>query len=192
MKILYFDTETTGRNPVKNDIVQLSGIIEIDGEVKEKFNLRCQPVNWEAIEPEALEVTGNTIEEMKTWERPGVMLDRFIRILDKYCDKYDKNDKFTPAGYNVRFDLDFLQQFFIKNGQKYGTGSYQNWRAIDGLPIVHFLHYKGILDLSDCKLGTLCNHYGIEIQAHDALSDIIATRELLKKLSDILQVNSNV
>ena len=42
-KLLYFDTETTGLDPVRNGIIQIAGIIVIDGEVKEEFNIKMQP-----------------------------------------------------------------------------------------------------------------------------------------------------
>jgi DNA polymerase-3 subunit epsilon len=188
VKILYFDVETTGIDPKLNDIVQLSGIIEIDGVEKERFNLNAQPKNYDSINPEALEVTGLTLEQIKSYPPPVATLKRFCEILGRYVDKYNKNDKFYPAGYNVRFDLDFLQQFFLKNGEKYGSGTWQNWQAIDGLPICHFLAYKGILKLENYKLSTVCKHFDIEIQAHDALSDIEATRNLLKKFDSIINI----
>jgi len=103
-------------------------------------------------------------------------------MIEEHVDKYDKMDKFYPAGYNVRFDLDFLQSFFHKRGNRYGTGSYQNWRAIDVMQYVHFMDYSGKLSLNDYKLKTVCEHFGIEIIAHDAMSDIRATRNLLKIL----------
>lgn len=40
MKLLYIDTETTGVDPMQNGIVQISGCIEVDGELKEEFDLR--------------------------------------------------------------------------------------------------------------------------------------------------------
>ena len=42
MKILYLDTETTGIT-ANSAVIQFAGIIEIDGEVKEEFNIRCKP-----------------------------------------------------------------------------------------------------------------------------------------------------
>ena len=36
------------------------------------------------------------------------------------------------------------------------------------------------------KLETLCDHFNITINAHDALSDIQATRELVVKLEEIV------
>jgi len=38
MKLLFLDVETTGVDNSKNGIIQLSGIIEIDGVIKEEFN----------------------------------------------------------------------------------------------------------------------------------------------------------
>lgn len=181
-KILYFDCETTGRDPVKNDIIQISGIVEKAGEILDTFNFKCQPFDYNNIEQEALTVTGYTIDEIKTWETPQATFKKLLAVFDKHISKYDKTDKFYPAGYNVRFDLDFLQSFFHKNGEKYGTGSYQNWRAIDALPLIHVLDFVGKINLPDYKLSTVCEQFGIQIKAHDAMSDITATRELIREL----------
>jgi DNA polymerase III epsilon subunit-like protein len=186
MKILYFDCETTGTDPIEQDITQISGMIEVDGKIEEKFNFRCQPINWEGISPEALQVTGISIEELKTNPTPQQTYNKLVALFSKYVDKYDRNDKFYPAGYNVRFDLEFLQSFFIKQGDKFGSGSWQNWRAIDALPIVHFLDFTGRLRLPNYKLSTVCDYYGISIKAHDAMSDIEATRALIYTLADLI------
>jgi DNA polymerase-3 subunit epsilon len=181
-KILYFDTETTGLDPVKNDIIQIAGIVEIDGEIVDEFNFTCQPFSYANIEPKALECNGRTIEEIKLFD-PNNMAKRALdSVLGKHCDKFNKMDKFYPAGFNVRFDLDFLAQWFKKTGDNY-LGSWINWRAIDPLPALYVMDLKGELSLSDYKLGTVCNHYGIDTgKAHDALSDVRATRELIKKI----------
>lgn len=183
MKILYFDTETTGTNPNKHDITQFAAIVEIDGVVKEEVNFRCQPINWDNIDPEALEVTGVSIEELKKQQKPEEMFKQIRELFDRHIDKYDKNDKFYPAGHNVGFDLDFLQAFW-KKFDKYGTGSYQNWRALDSRTFANFLSVLGKINTENIKLETLCNHYKIEIDAHDALSDIRATRELVRKMME--------
>lgn len=186
MKILYFDTETTGIDPKVNEITQFAAIVEVDGEVKEEVNFRCQPTNWEAIDPQAIETTGVSIDQLKTFEEPQFMMIKIRKLFDKYIDKYDKNDKFYPAGHNVSFDLEFLQSFWKKHADAYGTGSYQNWRSLDSRIFANFLMATGKISCPDVKLGTLCQLLGIEIQAHDALSDIRATRELIKKMMGML------
>lgn len=192
MKVLYFDCETTGTDPVEQDITQISGLIEIDGKVVDKFNFRMQPLNWDGISPEALEVTGISIADLKKNPPASEVHRKLVKLFESHVDKYDRNDKFYPAGYNVRFDLDFLQSFFIKQGDNYGSGSWQNWRAIDGLPLVHFLDFTGRLKLPNYKLSTVCEHYGIPIEAHDAMSDIVATRALIYTLMDVLNGGGNL
>ena len=43
MKLVFFDLETTGVNPGKNGIHQISGTVEIDGVEQEKFDFHVQP-----------------------------------------------------------------------------------------------------------------------------------------------------
>ncbi len=113
MKVLYFDVETTGTDPKVNDIVQLSGLIEIDGKIKEKFDFKMRPqdnglpgfIKNAIVDPEALAINGLTEEEIWNFADPKEVHKEIVKIFAKYIDKYDKSDKFYPAGYNVRFDL---------------------------------------------------------------------------------------
>lgn len=182
MKIIYFDTETTGTNPNVNEIIQFAAIVEIDGEIKEEVNFTCQPTNWDDIQQEALSVTGMTIERLKSFEMPHTMAPKIQALFNKHIDKYDSSDKFFPAGHNIQFDIEFLQRFWKKHIDQYGIGSYQNWRSLDSRVFANFLNVAGKLNIENVKLETLCKYYGIEINAHDALSDIRATRLLIKKM----------
>lgn len=182
MKIFYFDVETTGIDPIRHDIIQLAYLIEIDGVDKEEGNLFMQPFDFDSISAEALLVNKLTIEELRSFDNPRDVYRMVCKILCKYVDKYDRTDKFHPAGYNVRFDCDFFKEWFDKNGDVY-YGSWFNWKQIDPLRVLHFMDGMGVISLPDYKLETVCNHFGIEINAHDALSDIKATREIIRILS---------
>ena len=107
-KIFYFDTETTGLNPKRHDIIQLAYIVEIDGEVKEEGQFKLQPMNYDTIDRGALEVNKITIEQLKTYQQPKLVHGQIVNLLDKYVDKYNKLDKFIPTGYNVQFDMDMF------------------------------------------------------------------------------------
>jgi len=192
MKILYFDTETTGTDPKVHEITQFAGMIVIDGEVREQFNWRCQPTRWDQIDPMALSVTGLTVDDLRKNEPAKAMYERIRQLLDRYIPKYTKLfDKFYPAGHNVSFDLQFLDAFVRQHGsadiQKWGSVTWQNWRAMDTRVLANYLSAEGVLKLPDLKLETLCAHYNIPIIAHDALSDIKATMELNKRLRDDLR-----
>lgn len=181
-KTLFFDVETTGLDPRRNSIVQLSGILEIDGKVASEFNFTVAPCDGDPITEEALAVIGKTKDEILSYPPAGDIHRQLIQIFSSHIDKFDRRDKFYPAGYNIRFDLDFLSEFFRRCNDVY-FGSWCNWRAIDVMQFAHWLSYTGQIDLENYKLETICKHYGIEIKAHDAMSDIQATRELLKRIT---------
>jgi len=180
-KVFWFDVETTGTDPKIHGIIEFAGLIEIDGKIVDQLSIKMQPHAGAVIEQSALDVTGITEKDIQDF-MPHVPACRMIqRFLDKNCSKFNKEDKYYPAGYNVRFDLDFLQTMF-KKMDKYGLGSYLNWRSLDPLPILYTQDYLGTLSLPNYKLATVCEHFGIKLKAHEALSDITATRELFMLL----------
>ena len=184
-KLLYLDIETTGIHPLFNGIVELAVIIEIDGKIAESHHWKIKPFESDRISASALEIIGVTIDEINTYEDPNKVYWKLIKILEKYVNKFDKDkaNKFYPIGYNVQFDLDFLKEFFVKNGDKY-IGSWFTWKKLDVLQLLYWMHYKNEIALDSYKLDAVCKHFGIELIAHNAMNDIIATRELFKKLED--------
>jgi len=186
MKFLWFDTETTGLDCNENDIIQLSGLIIVNGVIKDEFNFKIAPINVNAIDKEAIKVHGITIEEMMKFPDALKVKQEFTNLLSKYVDKYNREDKFIPAGYNVRFDMDFLNSFFKKCGDAY-LFSFINGYALDLYPLALGLHYMGIIPkLTNFKLETITKHFGIEMKAHDALEDIKATQLLYEKLRSLV------
>ena len=191
-KVLYFDVETTGLDPVKHDIVQIAGLVEINGEVKEEFEFKARPLGKEEdVSQEALDIHGYTLESIREFPEARETYNKLTALFGKYIDKYNKADKFTPAGYNVGFDMNFLKEFFNKNGDVY-FGSWLNWKKVDPLPLLYFLDYSDRVSLSNYRLVTVCEHFGVKIDAHDALSDIKATREVLKILRDKYLIEEEV
>lgn len=184
-KVLFFDVETTGVKAEVNGVFEIGFVIEIAGKVVDEAKFNVQPFKGQIIEKEALDISGMTLEKLKTFPLPGAVHKGITGIWNKHVDRFDKSDKFYPAGYNVRFDLDFMSEFFGRNGDKY-FGSYVNWKRIDPLPVLYWLDFKGAISLENYKLETVCEYFGIKIDAHDALSDIKATRELIEKVDEFI------
>ena len=183
MKILYLDTETTGIT-ANSAVIQFAGIIEIDGEVKKEFNIRCKPHKDADISEKALEVTGMTHELINSYQEPRKAMEEMETILEKYCDKFDKNDKFVLVGQNIKFDFQKLFEFYKRLGNNY-LGSWINYKLMfDTLAVIQALQVVDEMPiLENNKLITWCNHFNIELEnAHDALADIRATRELAQIL----------
>jgi DNA polymerase-3 subunit epsilon len=141
MKVLYFDVETSGLDPIKNDIFTIGGIIEINGEVKEEFYFEIQPFSYENISQQALDVNGLKIDDIKKYMTPQEGYKKIISIFSKYINKYNKSDKFTCIGHNVKFDIDFLTQFFLKNNDTY-LGSFIDYHFLDTMVILNTMLYK--------------------------------------------------
>jgi len=178
-KIIYIDTETTGLDKEKNDIIQVAGIIEIDGVEKERFNLLCQPFNYDNISDEALSIQHRTIEDLKGYKTPQETYKEFISIISRYVDRFNKNDKFYVAGQNVRFDLEFLHSWARKNEDVY-LGSYFFWYNIDLLILASSLKAWGFINTPTLKLFDICKVLNVVIEnAHDAMADIEATMKCL-------------
>lgn len=188
-KIIFIDTETGGVNAEKSALIQLSGIIEVDGTEKEKFNFYIKPFENSEVNEKALEVQGRTLEELGTekYIDESIIYKKFLEILDKYIDKYDKNDKFIVAGYNVKFDIDILKALFERNNNKF-LFSYFNSSMLDPLYSVRLLQVAGMLPvLENNKLETWCKYFNIELKAHDSLQDITATKKLIEKLIELIK-----
>lgn len=187
IKTFWFDTETTGVKPEENSIIQISGLVVIDGVLKDEFDFKCRPLDNTQIESAALEVHGYTEEEIKNWPDPEEVRKNLCGVMDNYVDRFKKTDKFIIAGYNVGFDFNMLNAFFQKLGDKY-LGAYLDFKCkLDLLPFVNMLKVLGYIDIENSKLSTVCDYFGIEIQAHDALSDIKATRNLFRKLRSYIR-----
>ena len=185
MKKLYFDCETTGVDPVKNDIIQFSGIIEIDNVEKEKFDIKMKPMSFDNVDIKALSVSGNTMETIKEFDDPEKCYNEIVSLFDKHINKYDKSDKFVVCGYNVKFDIDFLTQFFKKNGNDYLFSYFGVTK--DPINIINYLIGMGKIRVDNYKLETMCNYFGVKIEnAHDAMEDIKATKLLIDKIDELL------
>lgn len=180
-KILWIDTETTGINHHIHSIVEISMIVEINYEIVDKIQLYCQPFEpYEEIDTEILKVSNKTIEDLKNYPSIKETKIKINKFLDKYVDKFNNSDKFLVAGYRTSFDIDFLNSFFKRLNDIY-LGSYINFNTIfDLYPIISFLNIFKKINVKNCKLKTICNYFGIQIETHDSFNDIMCTRELAK------------
>ena len=186
-KIFWLDCETTGLDPQKNALIQIAALIEIDGKIKNRLNLFLKPLDIDKVDPKALELQGRTIEEIKKYPPPEKSFKILKEEMSLFVDKFDKHDKFVMAGYYVKFDIDFLRAFFEKLNDNY-FGSWFFSVSYDVQFLIAQQIIKKSLRTPNYKLSTMCEKFGVKIKAHDAMSDIMATRELaaiLLKLKEI-------
>ena len=186
-KLFFFDIETTRLNPKLNAIHQLSFTIEIDGIVKEQKTLNIIPDKDLIIDAEALKISNKTEEDVQN--NPLTYIEAYNVLKNTICtyiDKFNKFDKLHLVGYNnIKFDNEFLREFFIKNNDKY-FGSLFWSDSIDIMSLASNLLKENRSGMIDFKLKTVATKLGIEIdqeKLHDATYDLYLTMQIYKLIN---------
>lgn len=190
-KILFYDLETTGVNPYKNAIHQISGIVLIDNKIRERFDFRVKPNPEQQIEESALKVSKVTKEQILSYPEISVAYKDFIGLLSRYVSPYDKADKFHLAGFRIdTFDNEFLRNFF-----KYNNDSYFNswfWSdSIDLFSLSSFVLKEERKEMENFKLYSVAQKFGITSQKselHDARYDVDLTFGIYLKIQERLNL----
>ena len=201
-KIIFIDVETTGVNPERNGLTQISGCVQIGDEVKESFDYFVRPFSHDEIEAEALKVTGidrrqfllpdhpdHLAVDGQNFEDPKDIYVRMAVMLGKYVSQYDKTDKFQFVGYNAHsFDMPFMRRFWEKNGDRF-FGSWFWYPCLDVMLVWAQILQPVRAELSNFKLATVARHCGIKVddsRLHDSQYDIELTRELWLAAHEII------
>lgn len=183
MKFIYVDTETGGLNTERSALLQLAGIIEIDGKEVDTFNYYLLPHKDDLpVEKEAIEI--HRLDPEKNPEKfdPNELVyTHFISLLDHYIDKYNREDKFYFIGYNcLNFDAPIVRHFFLKNNSNF-YGSYFHNPSIDVMALAAYAAIGQRQKLPNFKLLTVAESLGLTYEEkipHDAEYDVKITKRI--------------
>lgn len=156
------DIETTGLSPDKCEIIELSAIKIINGEIAETFSKLIKPK--QKVSSFISSLTGITNKMLET----ASDLEETLVEFQQFC----KNQ--VIMGHNVKFDIRFLDRNFKKV-----LGIPFNNDYIDTLRIARC----NLPELRSHKLGLLAKHYGFNDKGmHRALKDCQVTNLCYKEL----------
>ena len=160
--VCFVDVETSGRDPRKHEILEVSAI-RVTGDLRErKGGLWCQtlPTHIETAAPDALAICGYDPAKWVNADDLGHTLERLARLMQGA----------TLAGHKVDFDESFLRSGFASVGQPMPElGHYR----IDTVSLAYPLLAQG--RVADLKLTTLTSTLRIPHEdAHTAWSDVNA------------------
>ena len=159
-----FDTETTGLNPERDRIIQLSALRYVNGKPEEMWNTYINPQR--KISAGASAVNGITDEMVSD-----------CPVFSQYAESFQKFvGKDHLVGYNVDFDLSFLWCS--------GLDLIHGHVIYDCMLTAYGALPKGTLP--NRKLTTLAAYYGIDFNAHDSLGDTYATAEVFLKVIETI------
>lgn len=185
-KNFYYDTETTGVKYWKNGIHQISGAIEIDGDIKEYFDFKVKPYHLAVIEDEALAIANITKEDLNSYMDMKDCYSELTKLLSKYVNKFDKTDKFHLVGYNnASFDNNFFRAFFVQNNDNY-FGSWFWSDTHDTMVLASYYLRDKRKEMINFKQSTVALELGIEVderKLHDAEYDVNLMIQIYKKVT---------
>ncbi len=157
-----YDFETTGLNPVSDEIIEIGALKIINGEFSEVFTTLVNPKR--PIPPQSTKVNRITDE----------MVANAYTINQVICDFYLFCKDCQMVGYN---NIAFDKLFLINAGKKVGLNFLNN--QIDAF----LLAREKLTGLKNYKLSTVSKYLDVNlIDAHRALNDVIATAECFLKL----------
>lgn len=175
-KLTFFDIETTGLDPVKNEILELAAI-EIDVqtlEVIRSYATKTKPVRMETAHPRALEVCGYRPEDWTEAKDLKVALQEVHSLLYR-C---------IPGGHNVTFDIRFLEQAYR---QHYLPSPEFHSLHVDTQSIVGELRTEGLYPAKrSLSLDSVAGYFDVQRPSpHRAYDDVVACIEVIKKIKEL-------
>jgi DNA polymerase-3 subunit epsilon len=180
---IFLDLETTGVDSTKHSIHQIAGLIEVDEEVVESFNLKTRPHPKAIIEPEAMKVCGVTAEQIQAYPEMKSVYRKLLALFSKYIDRYNPKDKAFMVGYNNRASDDiFLRAWFKQNGDSY-MGSWFWSDSLDVMVLASEYLQQRRAAMPTFKLVRVAMELGIVVEEkklHEAGYDVYLTREIYR------------
>jgi DNA polymerase III epsilon subunit-like protein len=179
LTVIWCDTETTGLEPIDSGPFEIAFLVYRGGELLAEQLYHLNPLNDEVIiHQSALDVNGATEEQIRGYPPAKEIVPQIIEFLNQFAVP----EKYVFAGYNCKFDYGHLGALFYREGIL--INDYFNAKMIDVLELVERAKDKKLLKPTvNNKLVTITKSLDIEHdEAHTALSDIKATRQLYEHI----------
>ena len=186
------DTETTGLDPRKHDLIQVA-VIPLNDFYRPRsdimpFTMKLKPRNIKTAQAEAIRTSRADLTNLMLH---GVDYYDAADLFDRWYNeilKVSPNKRIMPLAHNWPFDRDFLREWLTPEGfDLYFSGHYR-----DSMVAAMYLndraeHHTEVYPNPKMKLTYLCTHHGINLDnAHDAIADAVAAAELYKRFLDVI------
>jgi DNA polymerase III epsilon subunit-like protein len=183
--IIVFDFETTSKNAQIAELTQIGACVIHPRRltIGETFNTEVRPLNFDAIEEDALKITGKTREGLMKAPHPEQAWRDFANFVGKY--NFKKNEWNAPiaAGYNILgYDWPILTRYSNKYktcNDKGQQALFSNFMSYDLMQEIYWWN-ENKNDLENLQLTTVRKYMGLSTEgAHDALCDVMDTAKIM-------------
>lgn len=187
MRFMWIDTETTGLDTSDSAAFQVACVLVDNGQLICERCFFLNPLSETIKYHEgAGAVHGYSEEQIKAFppekEEVPKIAAFFAEAKELFENDSSKTEKMIIAGYKVGFDIGHIKVLLERNGYRL-EDYFMSIVADVFLQVKRAVVQKVLPYLPDRKLGTVAKHLGVSLEnAHDALADIEATREVAKRL----------
>lgn len=188
---LPFDSETGGFNEKTADLLTVyMCIMDEEFKIQEELYLKLKPDGGRTpiAEAGALRVNGINIAdhladpETITYSAAKV---KVITLIKKYLKKSGRFSNIRPLGYNVPFDIRWVQQHLLPADE---WESMLHYKHVDVMQNVDFLKECKWFPQDLGSLGTVVDYLQLpKRNAHNAKEDTLMTVDVHRKLLDIMK-----
>lgn len=154
------DTEATGLSPKHDKIIEIGAVKVLDGQITDTFSTFINP--GRKLDEQIVALTGIHDDDLTGAPDIKDVIADFIA----FCGDL------PLLGHHIISDYAIIKQAAINNKSAFEKS------GVDTLKISRVL----FPELESKRLKDLCNHLNINLNAHRALNDALATKELYDKL----------
>jgi len=176
--LAFIDTETTGLDPVSQEIVEIAAIIydpRKDKVIKE-WSRKAAPRNIKTANKIALDMNGYN-------EAPETYKDNIKDVISEY---YKLTKDCIIVGQNIQFDIGFIKKYYREFSV---GGEFHRHRRLEISSMVWPVIINS--ELESMSLKALCEHFNISNEnAHRALTDCRRTLEIYRCLTNIYKTST--
>lgn len=186
MKVLWCDTETTGLKTENSAAFQIAMLYKHGADKKKTWErlFFLNPLDEEKgilYHDDAYKTHGISRETIDGYPKAEEQMPKIAEFLKSYCRGFSDEGEFEKlyfAGYNCPFDWGHLDALFMRYTDCKMTDFFET-KTLDVFEQVKRATEMGKISTVNQKLGTVCKSLNVPLEnAHDALGDITATRNL--------------
>ena len=179
---VFIDLETTGFPVFGASVIALGCVcVTPDGEDGGTFYETAKPTSKKYWSKHAEEVHGFTYKQAMKFQDPKLLAVSFMKFINEYRNKDGWPMNFWYHGRNA-FDFNHLFAMFFSAG--FRTQFYKMFNSPHVYSTLDLV--KNNVKIPKYNLQACCDHFGIELDHHNALSDAKGCHQIWRKCQEFL------
>ena len=180
-KYLVIDTETTGFDEKKHQILEIGILVIKDLKVIDQFEVKIKHREY-TITAKAMEVNNiNIVEHEKEALFEKEAAERMLEFLNKHKGE---DEGYIVIGQNVAFDIKFLEEMFLRTYKIKEYRQVISYRNLDIMQLAMIKNMERKISLEKQDLDSILKELNIEVpeKRHRALIDCYLEFKAMCKL----------